>query len=105
MRNDNVLWKGWCTTLKEKITSLKVKVGGCLGIIVLVTVLASSPYKGEHTAFGAWLDQMGDKQQEYADQQTNAVVAPAEGDIVGNHEIDGSNWAIPNIIAHWLGQN
>lgn len=91
--------------MKEKLTSMKAKISGCLGIIVLVSILAASPYKGETSEFGSFLHSMGDRQQEYADQQTNKAVSAAEGDLVGKHTVNGSNWAIPNIIAHWLGQD
>lgn len=57
------------------------------------------PTEGFEQVLYAW----GDKQQEESDKMVDAAVAPVEGDLVGEHEIAGANWSIPNIIRHWLG--
>lgn len=82
---------------------MKAKLSGCLGIVILAAILICNPFKSEERSpFGEALASMGKHQEEMSEQITNAAVAPIEESVTGGHEVDGSNWAIPNIFLHLI---
>lgn len=84
---------------------MKQKIGFAIGMLLILSLIFSSPWAEErHTSdFGSILQYWGSEQEKVSDKFTTAAVSPVEGKYVGVHEINGSNWAIPNIIRHWLG--
>lgn len=84
---------------------MKQKIGFGLGMLAILIMVYCSPWGNEVKPSGltSVMRQWGEQQEETSDKFTTSVVSGAEGSIVGEHEIDGSNWAIPNIIRHWLG--
>lgn len=81
----------------------KSKVISIAGIILLVMLVFWSPFERKSGGFTDALRAWGVHQQEASDEITNAAVSGFEGDVVGEHKVDGSNWSIPNIIRHLLG--
>lgn len=84
---------------------MKQKVGCGIGIVIVLILVLYSPWAVEENknSFQSILRGWGQSQTEVSEKFTTGVVSGVEGDLVGEHEIDGSNWAIPNIIRHWLG--
>lgn len=83
---------------------MKQKVGSILGAIVILLMVIYSPWgESPKSDFTEGLRGWGNGQAEISEKFTTSAVAGVEGSVVGEREIDGSNWAIPNIIRHWLG--
>lgn len=84
---------------------MKQKIGFAIGMLLILALIFSSPWADKrHTSdFGSILQSWGYHQQETSEKFTTDVVSPIEGTYVGYHEVNGANWAIPNIIRHWLG--
>lgn len=84
---------------------MKQKIGFAIGMLLIATLIFSSPWADDRSSSGITdiIRVWGAKQEETSDMFTNKVVSNVEGEWVGEHEINGSNWAIPNIIRHWLG--
>lgn len=84
---------------------MKQKVGCGIGIVIVLILVLYSPWAVEENknSFQSILRGWGNSQTEISEKFTTEVVSGVEGGLVGEHEIDGSNWAIPNIIRHWLG--
>ena len=82
---------------------MKAKLGGCLGVVTLALILLFNPYKPKgRSEFGQLLYGAGEAQEELSTRLTEQAVAPVEDDLTGGHEIDGSNWALPNIFLHLI---
>lgn len=84
---------------------MKQKIGFGIGMLLILTLIFSSPWAEHRNSSGMTdiLRYWGNQQQQASEVMTNFAVSDAEGTWVGEHEVDGSNWAIPNIIRHWLG--
>lgn len=83
---------------------MKQKIGSIIGLVVIVLMIIYSPWGNPpESDFTKGLRGWGDQQSEISEKFTTSAVAGAEGTWVGAHEINGANWAIPNIIRHWLG--
>lgn len=83
---------------------MKQKLGSAIAIIIIALMVIYSPWgESPKSDFTRGIRGWGDEQQETSERFTTAAVSGVEGGVVGEHEIDGSNWAIPNIIRHWLG--
>lgn len=79
------------------------------GLAIIAWLVLAKPFgevpPDERGEFQQVLSAMGDKQAETSDELTTAAVAPVEGVYVGEHEVHGANWSIPNILRHVLGVN
>lgn len=75
-------------------------IAGLLGLALLVQVL---PWERQSSGITDILHLWSEQQEETSDKITSAAVQGAEGKWVGEHDIKGANWSIPNIIRHWLG--
>lgn len=84
---------------------MKQKIGFGIGLLIIAVLVFASPWgdSDQQGGFTEVLYAWGESQEEVSDKFTTAAVSGAEGSLVGEHEVDGSNWAIPNIIRHWLG--
>ena len=65
---------------------------------VIVIVLAASLVDDYHNDFSDYLRSQEDAQFKQSESIMSKMVSSSEGLFVGDHEISGSNWAIPNII-------
>lgn len=75
-----------------------------VGIIIVLWLVLASPFgERQRSDFGSILSTWGDNQSEASEEITEKVVSPVEGTLVGEHEDNGANWSIPNIIRHILG--
>lgn len=81
----------------------KQKIITIIGLVFIVMLVLWSPFKDEGGDFQKMLHLWGDRQHEYSDQVTEEAVSGLEGTVIGEHQVDGSNWSIPNIIRHLLG--
>lgn len=84
---------------------MRQKIGFVIGVFLIFAIIVTTIDDGtyEVSDFGSILLQWGDEQEDVSDRFTVEVTAPLEGEIVGEHEVNGANWSIPNIIRHWLG--
>lgn len=83
---------------------MKQKIGSAFAIIAIALMVIYSPWgDSPESDFTKGLRGWGEGQEEISDKFTTAAVADVEGTLIGEHEVDGSNWAIPNIIRHLLG--
>ena len=88
---------------------MKARLGAIAAVIVALFVLAkaSSVAKnhgqvGDPGSFSSVLNTLGEKQNQAAENITEAAVSGVEDDMTGGHKEDGSNWSLPNIVAHWF---
>lgn len=81
----------------------KAKTCGLIGLIVLLLIVFCLPYERETGAFSQILYAWGERQEESSDKIIDKAVSGVEDDLVGEHQIKGANWSIPNIIRHLLG--
>ncbi len=82
---------------------MKQKLIYIVGIILVAAIVIYSPFERKNSEIGDILNDWGEHQQEMSDKFTDQVVSGAEGSWVGEHQVDGSNWSIPNILRHILG--
>lgn len=75
-------------------------IAGLLGLALLVQAL---PWERQSSGITDILHLWGEQQEETSDKITSAAVAGAEGKWVGEHDIKGANWSIPNILRYWFG--
>ena len=75
-------------------------IAGLIGLFLLVTKL---PWERQSSGLTRILYNWGEQQEQTSDKFTTYVVEDVEGDLVGEHKVDGSNWSIPNILRHWFG--
>ena len=73
------------------------------GIVLLFVLVFYSPFERQSGEFSQVLQSMGQHQKETSDVLTEQALEQVEGTVVGEHQVDGSNWSIPNIIRHVLG--
>ncbi len=78
-------------------------LAGIVGIILLAILVINPPFEVGEGDFSKILRAWGNKQAEQSEEITHEVVKGAEGTIVGEYKVDGSNWSIPNIVRHLLG--
>lgn len=71
-----------------------------LGLVLFVTYL---PWERQSSGLTEVLYSWGEQQEETSDKLTITAVSGVEGDLVGEHEVDGSNWSIPNILRNLFG--
>ena len=74
-----------------------------LTILALIVFVKSTPVERDEDSFTNILYTWGEQQANNSDKITVAAVSDVEGTLVGEHEENGANWSIPNIIRHILG--
>lgn len=79
------------------------KLVSILAIALLAIMVIYSPFKSEEGDFSKVLRVWGNQQSIQSEEITEDLLKDVEGNIVGEHKVDGSNWSIPNIIRHLLG--
>ena len=72
------------------------------GILALVLLVNHLPFERQSNGITSLLSSWGDAQEQTSDLFTTEIVSDVEGELVGEHKIDGSNWSIPNILRHWV---
>lgn len=88
---------------------MRNKLFTIIGLMLVLMIISSvssvkEPAKKPGGLAGV-LYQWGEEQEGNSDVLTDAVVSGVEGTLVGEHQIDGANWSIPNLIRHWVGGN
>ena len=81
------------------------KIKSVIGIVVIAVIVLYSPFGHEQGEFSKVLYSLGYHQQEASEKISSYAVKDLEGELVGDHKVNGSNWAIPNIVRYWLGVN
>lgn len=75
-----------------------------IAVLVLLAILVNSvPSEKSTSGITQFLYNVGESQEDLSNDLTNMTVSGAEGSIVGEHRVDGSNWSIPNILRHLVG--
>lgn len=82
----------------------KGMVGSLIALALLAILVNCLPFERESSPLTEWLFSQGEQQEENSDKITSEVVKGAEGEgkFAGEHVVDGSNWAIPNLLRHWF---
>lgn len=83
-------------SFRAKVISIIV----VLGLVLFVTYL---PWERQSSGLTEVLYSWGEQQEETSDKLTITAVSGVEGELVGEHKIDGSNWSIPNILRNLFG--
>lgn len=78
-------------------------IGLALILIIISSVSSVKESVNKSTGLAGVLCQWGEEQEDNSEVLTDAAVSGLEGTLVGEHEIDGANWSIPNLIRHWVG--
>ena len=73
------------------------------GLLALALLVNNLPWERQSSGLTEVLHQWSDEQEVMSEQITSVAVSGAEGTLVGEHQINGANWSIPNILRHWLG--
>ena len=81
----------------------KQKTATIAGLVVILTIIFFSPFEREEGNLSKILRSIGDNQEVVSEQITSTAVSGIEGTVVGEHQVNGANWSIPNIIRHLLG--
>lgn len=82
----------------------KVGVFTIAGLVIIGWLVVASPFgPSRQSDFGSILSTWGERQEEASDEITSFAVAGAEGKYVDEHQVNGANWSIPNIIRYWIG--
>ena len=81
---------------------MRQKVLLIAGLLALALFVNNLPWERQSSGITNILYLWGEQQEETSDKITTSTVAGVEGELVGEHMVDGSNWSIPNIIRHWL---
>ena len=84
-------------------TGTRAKALTIAGLLALAILVNNLPWERQSSGLTEVLYSWGEQQGENAENITNAAVAGAEGSFVGEHQIKGANWSIPNILRHWFG--
>lgn len=79
------------------------KIITTIGVFILIYFILTAASKERPKGFAGILGIWGEEQSERSDNITQTIVQDLEGGLVGEHEVDGSNWAIPNILRNILG--
>lgn len=58
---------------------------------------------GTDGSLGSIIMSWGVEQEQLSDSITTEAVSDLEGNVVGEHKADGSNWSIPNILRFYFG--
>lgn len=75
-----------------------------IAILVLLAILVNSvPSERSTSGITQFLYNVSESQEELSSELTDIAVSGAEGSIVGEHKVNGSNWSIPNILRHLIG--
>lgn len=82
---------------------MRTKIIAIAGVLVLAMLVTQLPWERKSSGLTQILYSWSDQQEETSDKLTEFAVSGAEGNLVGEHEVDGSNWSIPNILRHWFG--
>lgn len=82
---------------------MRAKIIAVVGVLILVMLVTQLPWERRSSGLTQILYSWSDQQRETSDELTEFAVSGAEGTLVGEHEVDGSNWSIPNILRHWFG--
>ena len=84
---------------------MKVKLLAIAGLAALYILVTQLPWERQSSGLTEWLYTQGEQQEENANIITETAVSGLEGEggLAGDHEVDGSNWSIPNIIRHLIG--
>ena len=75
------------------------------GLLAIALVVNNLPWESKSSGLTEMLYELGETQESIADKTTTEAVSSAEGKLVGEHKVDGSNWSIPNILRHWIGED
>lgn len=89
--------------MEVHVVSLRAKLFAIVGLVTLGLLVSNLPWERQSSGITQVLYQWGEEQEDISDRATQFAVSSAEGSLVGEHQVDGSNWSIPNIIRHWLG--
>lgn len=82
----------------------KVGIFSMIGLVIIAWLVVAKPYgEPQQSNFGSILSVWGEQQEEVSEELTDKAVSGVEGDLVGEHQINGANWSIPNLIRHFLG--
>ena len=83
---------------------MKEKLLPILGIVILYLFVTNLPWERQSSGLTEWLYEQGEEQEYNSEVITEAGVKPLEGEggIAGEHQVDGANWSIPNIVRHLL---
>lgn len=79
-----------------------------IGVVLLIILVKCSPFKGTHDGFSKVLYDQAESQVAYSEKVTDVLASGAEGEgkLVGEHQVKGANWSIPNILRHLvMGDN
>lgn len=82
---------------------MKAKIVGVLALVLLVVFVRELPWERQSSGITDVLYMWSDKQEQTSIEVTDKAVSGAEGTLVGEHQVDGANWSIPNILRHWFG--
>lgn len=81
----------------------KQKATIIVGLLVILAIVLFLPFDRQEGEFSKILRSIGSNQEVVSEQITSTAVSGMEGSIVGEHQINGANWSIPNLIRHFLG--
>lgn len=83
------------------------KILAIIGIVVLYVVVQNLPFERESSEITDWLYEQSEEQVETNTEMVDKAASTVEDSVlVGEHQIHGANWSIPNLIRHWvLGVN
>lgn len=83
---------------------MKQKILAIVGLAIIALVVIINPYGDTKPAnsLTSILHQWGEEQASTSEMYTSQAVSGAEGTLVGEHQISGANWSIPNIIRFWV---
>ena len=86
--------------MEEGVRAKALAIAGLLALSILVNNL---PWERQSSGLTEVVYSWGEQQEENAENITNIAVSGAEGSAVGEHQVKGANWSIPNILRHWFG--
>ena len=83
---------------------MKQKIAAVLGVVLFALVVLYNPYSSERPvdSFTNILHQWSSEQVDTSEKFTSQAVSGVEGEIVGEHQVKGANWSIPNILRFWI---
>lgn len=82
----------------------KIGIFSIIGLVIVAWLVVAKPYGEPQTSnFGSILHVWSQEQEETSEELTDKAVAGVEGTLVGEHQVNGANWSIPNLIRHFLG--
>lgn len=82
----------------------KEKLIGILALLVFVWLVNTFEPTNQEDSFTSYLHSLSQEQEKSSNQMVEGAVSGFEGTYVGEHEVDGSNWSIPNILRHYFGR-